>query len=167
MGSGGILFLGSYIAFIANVIQFGMGQFQTQGIPKVYTKKALCCLSIGMYGPQIWKFYVEIDWGTFIYRVLDYHYGLFLIFSFLIIIIVIGASVCFAYNNGARMPSIPNFASSTNSYGKIYQVIKYSLKHNQQHTNNYASRLDVGKEEHGGPLIAKQVKDVKVYSAFY
>ena len=114
IGFGGILFLGSYIAFTANVVQFGMDQFQAQDVhkegPVLFVHWYVWTSNLGNL---VWK----IDWGTFIYRVLDYHYGLLVIFTFLIIIIIIGASACFAYST--RTPSIPNFASSTNSYSNL------------------------------------------------
>ena len=46
----GIAFLISYIAFTANVVQFGMDQLHIMW--KMYMKKALCYLSIGTFGHQ-------------------------------------------------------------------------------------------------------------------
>ena len=79
MGFGRIIFPCSYIAFTANVIQFGMDQLRMQD-----THKEGPVLFVHWY---IWTsnlgiFTFKLDWGTFIYNLsLDYHYSLLMTFS--------------------------------------------------------------------------------------
>ena len=166
VGFGGIVFLIGYIAFTANVIQFGVDQLH---IHNVCAHKESSVLFVHWYvwtsnlGIFMWK----LDWSTFIYYLLtdsDHYNGLLLLSSSLIALIVIGLSLCFAYRERHLFPVQ---LSSTNPYNLVYQVMKYSVQHSRQqtiHTIFLRLNLDVGKEKHGGPFKGKQVEDVKVYA---
>ena len=169
VGSGGIAFLISYIAFTANVVQFGMDQLH-YNMEDVHEKGPVLFVHWYVWTSNLGMFMWKVDWGTYIFN-FDYHNSLLFILSTFIALIVIGVSFCFALYYSRRH----TFQSLTTSYtiSSTCQFIKLSVNKCWQQTPNdrydFHARLDQEKEEddNNPPFTEKQITDFKVSARIF
>ena len=155
---GALLIVCSFIAFNANVIQYGMDQLHDASTDDlvIYIHWYVWTSYVGLIPMKIGI----VIWGA-----------LFLAFIPCLIYLalpILGVTLCiqrykchwFLIDSGSRNP-----------YKLVYKVLKFAKDHTspiRRSAFTYCedelpSRLDLGKEKYGGPFTTEQVEDVKAF----
>ena len=150
-----------YIAFDANVIQFGMDQLHDSPSEDsvIFIHWFVFSSSLGVALTRVPSSWITAEcWDSY----------LGFTFLALIIILLLGVSLCLAR---CKRRWFLVDTGSRNPYKLVYRVIKFAAQHKvpiRRSAFTYCedelpSRMDLGKDKYGGPFTTEQVEDVKAF----
>ena len=155
----GLLLLGSYVGFSANIIQFGIDQLHDSPSEDltIFINWFVFTYNFGLALSQIsWTSY-NIGHDIYVLPI-----------PIVLTLILLGVSLCIARkkHNWFLIES-----GSRNPYKLVYKVIKFAAQHKAPICRSaftycedeLPSRMDLGKEKYGGPFTTEQVEDVKAF----
>ena len=156
-----ILLCSSWIAFDANVIQFGMDQLHDSP-----AEDSVLFIHWFVFSSSLGNAITKVPSGWITDKCWESVLGFTSLT--LILLIILGASLCFIRR---KRQWFMIDSGSRNPYKLVYKVIKFAVRHKtpiRRSAFTYCedelpSRMDLGKEKYGGPFTTEQVEDVKAF----
>ena len=156
-----ILTCSSYIAFDANVIQFGMDQLHDSP-----TEDSVLFIHWFVFSSSLGNAVTRVPSSWITARCWHSFIGFSLLA--LVLVALLGVSLCIA--RWKRQWFLIDSASR-NPYKLVYKVIRFAAQHKipiRRSAFTYCedelpSRMDLGKDKYGGPFTTEQVEDVKAF----